>query len=1072
MYIFKKNKKQISFFSLACLLLLFANDLKSQEKAELFVALGHSMFVTSVDVSPNGKYLLSGSKDNTLKLWDISKRKEIRTLKGHTKAVNSVVFSPDGKYALSGSSDGSLKLWEISKGQVIRTFKGHSKSINSVVFSPDGKYALSGSSDGSLKLWEISKGQVIRTFKGHSKRVTSVDFSPDGKYALSGSSDGSLKLWEISKGQVIRTFKGHSEWVTSVDFSPDGKYALSGSGDKSLKLWEISKTREIKTLREHSMSVENVVFMPNGKQALSLGWDGLVLWNLSSGQVIRKFNAKKKFDNLGRPMGIALSKNGNHAYSAGRGFGIELWNTLTGSKVTTIEGSYNQLRAISINPDGKHVVAGYWDNTLNFWDISTGQLTRTLKKQDGIMPSISTSPDGKYLLSGDLRHKTIKLWEISTGQLVRSFWGHSRGMTSVAFSPDGKYALTGNGDKTVKYWDISTGKVIRTLKGIKDIGSVDISPDGRYALSSGCPSNKLWDLSTGTSIMNFGKCKSNRSYPSFATFSHNGKYIITGSKWDRNLILWDSMSGKKIRTFRGHKNGIWSATFSNDDKYVASGSADNRIKLWELTKSTAVLTIKDVSNGATTLSFNINDKYVVGDSGSNTMSIWDVSSGKEVAKFVAFDNGEWIVITPEGYYNASTNGAKYLNIRIGNKIHTIDQLNRYFYRPDLVHAKLMGDPENLVAKTAEHYNVTTLLNDSLPPTVRFINSDQNVIKDRNIKIVIEINNQGGGIGRIEWRINGITIGLQESKRSIALENKKNNTLRLSKLLTLSPGKNNVEVVAYDKTGIFASDPVSLSLELRDAISDPPALYILSIGINKYRDKALWLNYAVPDGRVISKRFRDHANSIYKNIHITQLYDHEATMEKIAAAFKKISERDLPNDVFILYMAGHGITMDGRYHFLPVDFRYVNEDSIREKAINQDHLQKWLSYLDSKKSLLLLDTCNSGSYIQAQAITRGLAEKTAIDKLTRAIGRTTIAASSDSQVAFEGFKGHGVFTYFLINALIEADSRNGNRDSLISTSELASYVSEQVPNATYKKWGYEQTPQVNFLGMEFPIGVVK
>ena len=195
-----------------------------------------------------------------------------------------------------------------------------------------------------------------------------------------------------------------------------------------------------------------------------------------------------------------------------------------------------------------------------------------------------------------------------------------------------------------------------------------------------------------------------------------------------------------------------------------------------------------------------------------------------------------------------------------------------------------------------------------------------------------------------------------------------------------------------------------------------------------------------------------------------------TLTGISTTFDKISRKARSNDVFILYLAGHGFTLDGRYHFLPVDFRYRNEDSIREKGINQDHLQKWLSSIPARKSLVLLDTCNSGSYVQAQAVARGLAEKTAIDKLTRATGRATIAASTDSQIAYEGYKGHGVFTYALLQALSQADKKHGNKDGITSTVEIASYINEQVPEITYKKWGYEQVPQVNLHGREFPIGI--
>jgi len=161
-----------------------------------------------------------------------------RIFEGHEGTVNSAAFSPDGKYIVSGSTDETLKLWEAGSGRLIRTFEGHQDCVESVAFSPDGKYIVSGSTDKTLKLWETGSGRLIRTFEGHQDCVESAAFSPDGKYIVSGSFDETLKLWETGSGRLIRTFKGHEGYVFSVAFSPDGKYIVSGSTDKTLKLWE------------------------------------------------------------------------------------------------------------------------------------------------------------------------------------------------------------------------------------------------------------------------------------------------------------------------------------------------------------------------------------------------------------------------------------------------------------------------------------------------------------------------------------------------------------------------------------------------------------------------------------------------------------------------------------------------------------------------------------------------------------------------------------------------------------------------------------------------------------------
>ncbi len=320
---------------------------------------GHSDNVNSVSFSPDGKYVISGagqtigpivwgisnstgtvkqirgdvtSWDNTLKLWDISTGKEIKTFKGHSEAVNSVAFSPDGKYIISGSMDNTLKLWDIEKGKKIKTFKGHSEPVNSVSFSPDGKYVISGSSDNTIKLWDIKKGKKIKTFKGHSGDVLSVSFSPDSKYVISGSADKTLKLWDIEKSKEIKTFKAHSEAVTSVSFSPeDGQHIISGSKDNTLKLWDISTGTVIKTFYGHSSSIWSVSFSPDGKYVIS-GDDDRTL---------------------------------------------KLWDIEKSKEIKTFKGHSRYVNSVSFSPDGKYVISGSSDNTIKLWDSGFVTVTST-----------------------------------------------------------------------------------------------------------------------------------------------------------------------------------------------------------------------------------------------------------------------------------------------------------------------------------------------------------------------------------------------------------------------------------------------------------------------------------------------------------------------------------------------------------------------------------------------------------------------------------------------------------------------------------------------------------------------
>jgi WD40 repeat protein len=141
--------------------------------------------------------------------------------------VNEVDFSPDGRYLASASSDSTIRLWDASTGRTLRTFSGHTESVTSVSFSPDGHYLATGGEDEIVRLWEVSTGRALRTFSGHTVAVLSVSFSPDGHYLVSTSDH--IRLWEVSSGRWLASLYsvGASDWVV-VD--PEGHFDGSEDG--------------------------------------------------------------------------------------------------------------------------------------------------------------------------------------------------------------------------------------------------------------------------------------------------------------------------------------------------------------------------------------------------------------------------------------------------------------------------------------------------------------------------------------------------------------------------------------------------------------------------------------------------------------------------------------------------------------------------------------------------------------------------------------------------------------------------------------------------------------------------
>nr|WP_319383288.1 caspase family protein [uncultured Roseibium sp.] len=343
-----------------------------------------------------------------------------------------------------------------------------------------------------------------------------------------------------------------------------------------------------------------------------------------------------------------------------------------------------------------------------------------------------------------------------------------------------------------------------------------------------------------------------------------------------------------------------------------------------------------------------------------------------------------------------------------------------------------------------------------------------------VDVEVEIEATSGGIGKVEWSVNGVLQDLSERALSPLVladgveeaggVSTVGETKRVTQSLYLAPGENEIQVVAYNAAGLIASDPLTFTLTLDEPEITDPKLYVLSVGVNDYFDSRLDLAYAASDAKAIGSALKVAGKEIYSDIIVETVLDEDVTKEGLEAAFERLETKVRPGDVFVFFLAGHGKTEDGRYYFLPHDFRYQDEGSFKTAGIGQEVMQEWFSKIRAQKSVLLFDTCESGTLTQ-EPVQRGTEALAAISRLNRAIGRTTLTASTDTAPALEGFRGHGLFTYTLLDAIAAADNDN---DSAVDVTELASYLDRRLPEYSEAAFGYTQVPQMKVVGNTFPI----
>lgn len=259
-----------------------------------YVLAGHTDIVVCLDtcISSSGRtFVVSGSKDNTVRLWDVERRHCIGIGKGHTGAIGAVAFSKRRRnFFVSGSCDRTLKVWSLDDvpedGIHETTLKAkalvaaHDKDINSLAISPDDSYVCSGSEDRTAHVWRLPNLVSAVVLKGHKRGIWSVEFSPVDKCVMTSSGDKTIKLWAISDGSCLKTFEGHTSSVLRASFLTRGTQFVSCGGDGLVKIWTINSDECIATYDQHEGKVWALAIGKKTEMLATGGTDGIVnLWH-------------------------------------------------------------------------------------------------------------------------------------------------------------------------------------------------------------------------------------------------------------------------------------------------------------------------------------------------------------------------------------------------------------------------------------------------------------------------------------------------------------------------------------------------------------------------------------------------------------------------------------------------------------------------------------------------------------------------------------------------------------------------------------------------------------------------
>ncbi len=595
-----------------------------------FFGNGHEGGINSVAVSLDGRCVVSGGEDKTIRVWNPTTRECLLTLKGHEDHVLCVAVTPDGTYAVSGSRDKTVRLWDLSAGRLVKTFRGHTDWVSVVEITPDGRRAVSGSRDKTLRQWEIPSGKCFWVSEQFSNWINALKIIPDGRHALSGHDEENLYLWDLTTGKrterkyygaSLETLGFRSAVVSSLAISPDGQFAVSGNQSASLQMWDINSGQELRKFKGgHDENITAVAFTPDNRYIVSGSDDAtLCVWDIHAGEHVWTFDGHK-----GRVTSVGIIQSEELVVSSSQDGTLRCWNPEKKEKLWTLwgdQGHKEAVTAVTVALNGRFVVSGSQDMSLRLWDMTTAKCLRSYDGHVKDVTCLAATPEGRLAVSGS-RDGTLLLWELGTSQCLRTFRGHRKDVTAVAITEDGEFVISGSDDNMVRLWNLKTGKTLRIFKGHDDrVTTVAAAPGGRFIVSGSRDRTlRLWNISTGKCVRTFTGHE--ESVKAVSVLS-DGRFVVSGSD-DNTLRLWYLSTGKCVRIFYGHKEGVNGVAATHDRRFVISGSDDKTVRLWELATAKCLRTFTGHTDQVTAVTLTPNDRFVVSASRDTTLRLWDL----------------------------------------------------------------------------------------------------------------------------------------------------------------------------------------------------------------------------------------------------------------------------------------------------------------------------------------------------------------------------------------------------------------------------------------------------------------
>lgn len=528
--------------------------------------------------SPDGRFVVTASEDNTATIWDAESSAPVRELP-HNDRVFSARFSPNGTQVVTACLDGWAYVWSAATGQKLFSLGPCPRGASFAGYSRDGTLIAVTSYGGRTGVWRSADGQALPLGFTNSTWAIYAAFSPDNQRLAVASTDHNAKVWDLGTGHRVFPALKHDDLVRSVEFSPDGRLILTAGFDGTARLWRAQDLQPVASnpILRHGERVTYAGFNPDGRLILTTCTDGSVrVWD-QAGSI------------LPPPAGRALiSRDGSRLLELTNGH-ARVRETVSRREISPTIELGGAVELAELNADGTAVLSvcqvqsesGGTNRLLRVWDGRTGQQLGPALWITNSLAGAVLSPDGKRMATW--AGNTVRIREVNSGEVLAVSLDHPSAVDAALFSPSGDRLATVS-DTQVFLWGAVNGRQIATpLSHPVGVKHVEFSRDGRL-LATCCADKGLtkcaaqvWDAATGQPA---GPPLAHADGVLFVSFSPDNRHVVTASE-DFTTRVWETITGKPVGLPLKLGDQVTAARFSPDGKWMVTACKDGTAQVWD-----------------------------------------------------------------------------------------------------------------------------------------------------------------------------------------------------------------------------------------------------------------------------------------------------------------------------------------------------------------------------------------------------------------------------------------------------------------------------------------------------------